>query len=178
MERLKPFESLRGRAPAAALLALALVAATACGPQVIKGRPPFITIAAMSLVDDTLTAEFDIANQNGVPMVIDSIDITVTVGDAQLTRYNDAFSLEIGANSTEDVLVEEMPDDFTRTLLTSLRNGTLDSLNFDLAGRVHTAENDYLRFEHTGYLYPVPGKPGHFRSAVTQSKGLRRDDDL
>lgn len=147
-----------------------------CGPNVIKGRPPFISISGMSLLDGELSAVFDISNQNGVPMNITSIDITVTVRDAEITRYNQDFQLEIDTNSTEEVSVDKLPDDFTRTLLASLEKGDLKSLPFDLNGRVNTVEDGFLKFENTGYLYPVPGRPNHYRSAVTQSKGLRRED--
>lgn len=149
-----------------------------CGPNVIKGRPPFISISGMSLDDGELSAVFDISNQNGVPMSITSIDITVTVRDAEITRYNQDFQLVIDTNSTEEVSVDKLPDDFTQTLLASLDKGDLNSLPFDLKGRVNTVEDGFLNFENTGYLYPVPGKPGHYRSAVTQSKGLRREDRL
>lgn len=130
----------------------------------------------MSLVGGELSAVFDISNQNGVPMSITAIDITVTVGDAEITRYNENFQLDIDTNSTEEVSVEKMPDDFTQTLLASLDKGDLNSLPFDLKGRVDTVEDGVLNFENTGHLYPVPGKPGYYRSAVTQSKGLRRED--
>lgn len=149
-----------------------------CGSNVIKGRPPFISISGMSLVEGELSAVFDISNHNGVPMSITSIDITVTVRDAEITRYNKSFELVIDTNSTEEVSVDKMPEDFTRTLLVSLDRGELNSLPFDLKGRVNTIEDGFLNFENTGYLYPVPGKPGHYRSAVTQSKGLRREGKL
>lgn len=149
-----------------------------CGSNIIKGRPPFISISSMSLIDDRLSADFDISNQNGVPMTISMIDITVTVNDVELTRENRAFELEIGANSAEEVSVEELPDEFTRELLESLANKEVKSLPFDLEGRVQTVEDGYLAFSHKGHLYPVPGKPGYFRSAVTRSKGLRREEDF
>lgn len=161
-----------------ALFMLLAVACISCGPQVIKGRSPFISISGMSLVDDRLSAEFDIRNQNGVPMTIDMIDITVTVNDVELTRNKRKFDLLVGANSAEEVVVEELPDEFTKELLESLDSGEVKSLPFNLSGRVHTLEDDYLTFAHKGHLYPVPGKPGHFRSAATRSKGLQRDEDF
>jgi LEA14-like dessication related protein len=160
------------------LLLMLLVAAGAvsCASEIIKGRPPFISISGMSLVDNRLSADFDIRNQNGVPMSIDMIDITVKINDVEITRDNRNLDLSIGANSAEEVHVEELPDDFTRELLDSLGSGEVKSLAFDLEGRVHTLEDGYLSFAHKGYLYPVPGKPGHFRSAVTQARGLQRED--
>lgn len=159
-------------------MAVSMIVTLSCGPNIIKGRPPFISISGMSLIDDRLSADFDISNQNGVPMTITMIDITVTVNAVELTRENRTFELEIGANSAEEVSVEELPDEFTRELLESLANKEVKSLPFDLEGRVRTVEDDFLAFSHKGHLYPVPGKPGHFRSAVTRSRGLRREEDF
>jgi len=158
------------------ILLLASICCFSCGSQLIKGRAPFVSISGMNMVDGTLSAVFDVRNQNGVPMTIDMIDITVTVNEVELTRQNSEFSLAIGANSAEEVSVEKLPDDFTRSLLASLDSGEVKSLPFKLKGRVHTTEDGYLAFDHKGYLYPVPGKPGYFRSAVTQAKGLKRED--
>jgi LEA14-like dessication related protein len=158
------------------ILVSAALLCVACGPKLIKGRAPFISISGMSLVNERLSAEFDIRNHNDVPMKITMIDITVTVNDTELTRENRAFDLTVGANSAESVRVEDLPDDFTRALLASLEGGEVKSLPFDLNGRVNTVENGYLSFSHKGYLYPVPGRPGHFRSAVTQSEELKRED--
>lgn len=157
------------------LIALAVVSGVSCGPDVIKGRPPFVSISDMSLSTDTLSAVFVISNQNGVPMNTDAMEIAVRVNTSELTRYDSQASMLIGANSTEEVSVQKEPDDFTQKLLTSLDSGELKSLSFDLEGRVHTLEDGYLSFEQKGYLYPVPGRPGHFRAAVTQAKGLVRE---
>lgn len=169
------------RAPWWAWLPLALAAAlvcAACGPNVIEGRPPFIGISAMSLQGDTLAADFRIDNQNGVAMNIQAVEITVTVNEVTLTRENRDFALSIDANSSEELRVERLPDEFTRELLASLENRAVRSLPFQLTGRVLTQEDGYLRFEQKGHLYPVPGKPGYFRSAVTQAEELRREDPL
>ena len=160
------------------ILLLVAACTISCSSQIIKGRPPFISISGMSLVEERLSADFDIRNQNGVPMTIDMIDIMVEVNDVELTRENRNFDLAIGANSAEEIHVEELPDDFTRSLLDSLDSGEVKSLAFDLNGKVHTLEDSYLSFAHKGYLYPVPGKPGYFRSAATQAKGLHREEQF
>jgi LEA14-like dessication related protein len=178
MERHKHMNSNSPRKTAFRLLTLLLVTAVcvSCGPSIIKGRPPFINISGMNLEENRLTGEFDISNQNGVPMTIEMIDITMTVNGVELARENRELKLLVGANSTEQVIVEELPDEFKRGLLDSLDSGEVKSLPFDLDGRVRTLEDGYLAFDQKGYLYPVPGKPGHFRSAVTQSKGLQREE--
>lgn len=163
-----------------ARLAIALLAlgCASCGPQLIEGRPPFIGIAGMSLQNDVLATDFRIANQNGVAMNIQAVEITVTVDGATLTREQGQRQLAIDANSSEELRVERPADDSTRRLLSALERREVQSLSFELTGRVQTQEDGYLRFEHTGHFYPVPGRPGYFRSAVTQADQLRREDPL
>jgi LEA14-like dessication related protein len=132
----------------------------------------------MSLAESKLSAEFYIRNENGVPMTIDMVDITVTVNGRELARENSRFDLIISANSAEHVSVEELPDEERLALLESLESGEVKSLPFDLNGKVHTVEDGDLSFAQKGYLYPVPGKPGYFRSTVTQAQGLQRDQKL
>jgi LEA14-like dessication related protein len=163
------------------LTLLLLIAATcaACGgKQVIEGRPPFVGISAMSQAGGQLTTGFRVDNQNGVPMNIQSIDITVSLGDIQLTKSNRELQLAIDANSAEEIQVEDRPPDEALESLESLQRGETNSLPFRLVGRVRTQEDGYLRFEQKGHLYPVPGRPGFFRSAATQAQELRRDEKL
>jgi len=161
-----------------AFLLLTVFACASCGPQVIEGRPPFIGISGMQLDDDALSVDFRISNQNDVPMNIDAIDIEVTVNGADLASQKRQLKLTIDANSAEEIHVEKLPDGFTRDLLVSLENREVNSLPFSLQGSVSTLESGRLRFEQKGHLYPVPGKPGFFRSAVTQAEELRREEKL
>lgn len=158
------------------LLLLSILACTACGSNIIHGRPPFISISKLSLLDDHLSVDFNISNPNGEEMNIDRIEITVRVEAAELTRYNEDFKLTIGANSTEIIEVEHFPDAFVQDLLASLTNFEVPNLPFRLEGRVRTEEDGFLQFKHKGHLYPVPGKPGQFRSATIQSSRIRQDD--
>lgn len=159
------------------LMATALACAS-CGPQVISGRPPFIGIAAMQLEGESLSADFRIANQNESAMNISAVDITVTVNGIELASEQRAVELSIDASSSEELTVREFPAEASRALLASLENREIDSLSFDLRGSVRTQEDGVLRFEQKGHLYPVPGKPGFFRSAVTQAEELRRANKL
>jgi hypothetical protein len=162
--------------PALGLLAACLC--LSCGPQVIEGRPPFIAISSMNLAGETLSTDFRISNQNEVAMDIESIDIAVTVDSVELARADRTLPLSIDANSAEEVQVEQSPLPAARDLLTSLDNRSVKSLPFDLRGSVLTQTDGVLRFEQKGHLYPVPGKPGYFRSAVTQAEELRRTNEL
>ena len=162
----------------AGLMMLLAASCASCGPQVIEGRPPFIGISGLALQQDRMTVDFRIANQNGVAMTIEAVEIAVRVGDVELVREDRPLQLTIDANSTEELRVERQQGPQTVALLTSLEEAAVPSLPFDLAGRVRTTEDGYLSFEQRGHLYTVPGRSGQFRSAVTQAQELRRDDRL
>lgn len=157
---------------------LAGIVCAACGPNVIKGRPPFVGITTMNLADDRLATEFRIDNQNEVAMNIEAFAVGIMVDDVPLTRETREVKLLIDANSSEEILVEETPTDAASRLLDALERREVNSLPFELSGQVRTLEDGTLRFEQKGHLYPVPGKPGFYRSAVTQAQELRRNEKL
>jgi len=154
---------------------LAAVACAGCGPQVIEGRPPFLRISELSMHGDSLSIDFDVSNQNEVEMHIDAIEIRVGMGDTEIVHADPGYKLTVGASSSEDLHVEKPAPGGLRDRLSELERGDVISLPFDLSGRVHTLEDGYLDFDQKGHLYPVPGKPGYYRSAVTQSKELQRE---
>lgn len=166
------------RAPILLAGLLTVAGLAACGPDVIKGRPPFIGISGMSLQGERLSVDFRVSNQNGVPMTIQAYELAMSVDDVVLVRENRPYELAIDANSAEELQVERDPGEAARELLVALDQRERPSLPFTLSGRVRTLEDGFLSFEHKGHLYPVPGRPGHFRSAVTQARELRREDDL
>jgi hypothetical protein len=175
-------ELLTTRRPAGTMAKLAFLAAisllVACGPSVIEGRPPFVGISAMSLQGDRLTVDFRVSNENGVPMTIQAYELTLSLDGEELLEENRQQSLPIDANSAEPLMVERVPGAPAHSLLLALERGERSSLPFELSGRVRTEEDGSLRFDQKGHLYPVPGKPGHFRSAVTHARDLQRDEDI
>ena len=176
-QRLKnDFAAMRG---ARLLLVFTLaLTAVACGPKLITGRAPFVSIASMTLDAGSLETAYDIANQNGVKMNIDEFEVRVVLESHDLAHHLQRDKLPIDANSSERVTDRSQPDPFALDLLRSLENGDTDSLPFSLEGRVHTLEDDYLRFEQKGHLYRVPGRPGQFRAAVMQASELVRENKL
>lgn len=155
-----------------ALILAALVCA-ACGPHLVKGEPPFVSIASLALQDDKLLASFNVRNINDLIMDIDSADFTVRVYDTELMRYSGAIVLDIDPNATEEMRVEKLPGAFSRDPLDALASGEQASLPFLLEGRVHTRTDGNLSFRHEGHLYTVPGRPGQFRSASSRTREER-----
>jgi len=155
------------------LLLSCLTLITACGSQQVKGQAPFISISSMIAQGQSLAATFDIHNINDVNLDIDGIEIRIHVRDTELVHFVKDFKLTVDPNTTEEISLEETSDSGARNLLTELESGNISSLPFTLEGRVHTLSDDYLSFKNEGHLYPVPGRPGQFRSASSRTRERR-----
>ena len=154
-------------------LLLCPVVCAACGAQKVKGKPPFVSIASLSIEGDSLVTRFDIYNINEVEMVIDTFEVTVRVRNSELATRNGPLQLTIGPNTTEEIPVTQQAGEQSKRMLSDLEAGEVASLPFSLQGRLHTRDDGYLAFEHEGHLYPVPGRPGQFRSTSSRTRGQR-----
>ena len=174
--RLRALRPIRASIVILAALCVTLVVGACGGPRVIQGLAPFVGIASMRLTGGSLETDFRIANQNEVIMTLQSIDMTVTVDSGVLVAEKRSLAMEIDPSSSEELRVNTELDTAMRNLLGALESQAIKSVSFELEGKVQTLEDGLLRFAQRGHLYPVPGKPGHFRSAVTRAEGLQRED--
>lgn len=146
---------------------------TACGPRQVKGKAPVVSIATLTVADEKLGASFNIRNINDVAMDVVQIDITIRIRDVQLTRHVSALALSIDPNTTEDIFVEKVPEEFSQKLLDELESGNTGNLPFFLEGNMRTTQDGIVPFRYEGYLYPVPGRPGQYRSASSRTREQR-----
>ena len=147
------------------LLVLSFMLCTACGAKIVRGASPMVRITELSHQDDNINLQLSMRNLNGVDLEIQSIDFRLTVNEDEkdLFVYNGPVEAKIIANGTESWSVEVEESETSRNLLDSLEKGDIKSLPYALKGSVVSKEEGTLRFEHEGHIYPLPGKPGHFR---------------
>jgi hypothetical protein len=151
------------------LLLLAVLLCTACGTKIIKGASPLVRMTELSHQDNNIGLQVSMRNLNGVDLNIKSIEFSLTVnqnedeGKDELFVYNGPVDTNIVANGTETWSVEVVESETSRKLLDSLENGEIKSLPYALKGSVISKDDGTLRFEYEGHIYPLPGKPGHFR---------------
>lgn len=147
------------------LLVLALMFSAACGSKVVRGESPLLRITELSHQDNTINLQVSMRNLNGVDLDIMSADFRLTVNDNtdELFAYNGPVDTNIVANGTESWSVEVEESQASRDLLESLEKGEIKSLPYKLKGSVTSKDDGKLRFEYEGHIYPLPGKPGHFR---------------
>jgi len=145
------------------LLLMMVVLTTACGTKIIRGASPMVRMNELSHQNDSITIELSMRNLNGVELDIQSIDFSLSVSDDELFSYTGPADTNIVVNGTETWTVEVEESDSSRELLNSLQSGEVKSLPYSMKGSVFSQEDGDLYFEHEGHIYPLPGRPGHFR---------------
>ena len=124
-----------------------------------------VRMTELSHKDNTLSLQVSMRNLNGVDLDIETIDFRLTVNDNEdeLFVYNGPADTNIVANGTESWTVEVEESEASLVLLNSLESGDIKSLPYALKGSISSKDEGKLRFEYEGHIYPLPGKPGHFR---------------
>jgi len=145
------------------LVAAVVSLATACGSKVIRGNAPIVRITELSHTGTTISLQLSMRNLNGISLDIQSIDFSLSVEDNELFSYKGPAATNIVANGTETWTVEVEEGLSGKQLLDKLQGGEVVSLPYSLKGSITAADEGKLRFTREGHLYPVPGRPGHFR---------------
>ncbi len=146
------------------LLTTALLCVS-CGSNVVRGESPLVRITELSHADNRINLQLSIRNLNGVDLNVQSIDFRLSVDESkeELVVYSGRAAINITANGIESWSVETAESDTGRALLDQLENGEIMSLPYHLKGSISSADEGAMRFEYEGHLYPLPGRPGHFR---------------
>jgi len=124
-----------------------------------------VRMTELSHQDNNINLQLSMRNLNGVDLDVMSIDFRLTVNEDEdeLFVYDGPVETNIVANGTETWSVDVVESEASRELLNSLENGDIKSLPYTLKGSVTSKDEGKLGFEYEGHLYPLPGRPGHFR---------------
>ena len=145
------------------LLIVIIILSVACGGGTIRGATPIVRMNELSHDGDNISLLLSMRNLNGVELEIKTINFSLSVEDKELFSYQGPVDTNIVANGTETWTVAVKESESSQQLLDKLQNGDIKSLPYSLEGSITSLEDGNLRFEHTGHIYPVPGRPGQFR---------------
>lgn len=151
------------KSPIVILAIVAAVLIAACGAKIIRGAAPIVRMNEMSHTENTISMQLSIRNLNGVALDMQAIDFSLEVEDEKFIAYKGPAKTNIVANGTETWTVEVEESQSAKQLLNKLEAGEIKSLPYTLEGSITAVDEGKLRFSHEGHIYPVPGKPGHFR---------------
>ena len=122
-----------------------------------------VRLSELSHQDDAISVQLNIRNLNDDPLDLTGIDFKLVAEETELLVYKGPAEANIAPNGTETWSIQLAESEAGRTLLDSLQSGEVKSLPYTLNGVISTVDTGSLRFEHEGHLYPLPGRPGHFR---------------
>ena len=145
------------------LLFLVVILTSACGNKLIRGASPMVRLTELRHQDNKISVQLSMRNLNGVDMDVLSIDVSLSVNEDTLFVYQGPVDTNIAANGTETWSVEVEESQTGRKLLDQLQEGDVKSLPYSLKGAITSQNDGNLRFEYEGHIYPLPGRPGHFR---------------
>ncbi len=145
------------------LIILAASISIACGAKIVRGAAPMVRMTELSHANNTIKLDLSIRNVNGVALDVQSIDFKFSDNDGEMFAYSGPVQTKIVANGTETWSMEMQENPATAGRLSSLENGDIKSLPYTLKGSVISKEEGTLHFEYDGHIYPLPGRPGHFR---------------
>ena len=145
------------------LIILTAVLCSGCGAKLVRGESPMVRMSELSHQDNNISLQLNIRNVNDEPLDIINIDFSLATDENDLCTHVGPVEINIVANGTETWSVEVTESEASKKLLNSLQNGDIKSLSYSLNGSIKTVNDGNLRFEHEGHIYPLPGRPGHFR---------------
>jgi hypothetical protein len=145
------------------LLLLSTLLFTACGAKIIRGAAPLVRMTELSHQDNTIELQLSMRNLNGVALEVLAIDVNLAIDGNEIVVFRGPVDTSIAANGTETWSVEVEESQSSQQLLDQIQNGDVKSLPYALKGSITSKEEGNLRFEYEGHIYPLPGKPGHFR---------------
>lgn len=152
------------------LLILLSLALAACAGGLVRGQPPLVGVSSVVLEQQQIRARVDVHNPNGVEMPVDVMELSMTLAESDLGRHSARPGITIHPNGTEEVVFDIPGDESARRELSQLESGQVSSIAYTVSGQIRDSAGGSERFTQQGYLYPVPGRPGHFRGA-----GPKRD---
>ena len=142
---------------------LASVFLSGCGPKLIRGESPFVSIQGIDLGQENMTLRLRIRNINDVAIETTNINFELDLEGEPLVDFNQPRSVSIIASGAETVSFELTPSDAGKVLLLSLQDREVPNLEYRLSGELNTVDDPTLTFSGNGRIYPVPGRPGQFR---------------
>lgn len=134
-----------------------------CASPGIRGKAPFVQLNGLHVDNDLITVDLGVRNVNTEAILLQQIEFSISLDQTTLAIYKAPSQAGISANGTENFRFELSPSPEGLALLDDLQNGNRPNLVYSLEGMLVVQEEDELPILGKGRIFPVPGRPGHFR---------------
>jgi hypothetical protein len=155
--------STPARALLAALSMVALLALGGCGPVEVRSAPPGSDLDGVAIDGDQLVLRLLLINRNDIPLTVDGVELDITLGAEERIQRNWPLALVLGPRNREAIELRLAVPPAVLAELNALERGERGPLEYALDGYWSLEGTRDGRIERSGYLHPVPGRPGRFR---------------
>ena len=151
--------------------ALALVSACASSPRQVRGELPLVTLDGLQREDDQVILSLGLRNINDQALPLSELEVRLSVGGGLLLNVVHLPDFEIGPRGREVLTLRGRGDAAGLQVLERLESaagrgtdqGLASSTDFAMTVRLANARGRSRTAEVSGFVHPVPGRPGRFR---------------
>lgn len=147
----------------AALAAFVLLTLAGCGPIEVRSAPPGSDLDGLAIDGDELVLRMLLINRNDIPLRVDGIELDITFGNEALDGRSWSLTLDLPPRNREAIELRLPAPSAVLDELQALERGDRGPLAYTLDGRWSLDGSRDGEIERSGYLHPVPGRPGRFR---------------
>ena len=145
------------------LAVMLLLAVGGCGPMQVRSAPPGTELDGLTVDGETLVLRLLIDNRNDIPMPLTGARMVLTLDRLELEPREWPLTLVVGPRNREALELRLPASGAALGTLGEIDSGERSSLPYTLIGQLRIDEGRDARINRTGYLHPVPGRPGRYR---------------
>lgn len=144
--------------------AVGLLAACTTGSMEVRLEPPTLQVESLRMDAGVAHLALLVHNRNDHAMLLESAMLDMRIDGAELFSATRELALDISPRGRERITLDApaLPEG-AQILDGSQRSRTGKGLQFELSSQFLIDGQRDAQDTWQGFLYPVPGQPGHFR---------------
>ncbi|MEX0916235.1 MAG: hypothetical protein WD397_00770 [Wenzhouxiangellaceae bacterium] len=145
------------------LAVLGALAGCSAGPRQIRLEPPTLLVESLRVDDDLVHFRLLVHNRNDHDLYLESAAMAMRVDDTELFNAAWELDLKISPRGRELVSLDAPAMPIAAEILLTLAQSRGANVRFELSSEISIEGQRDAKIGQEGFLYPVPGQPGHFR---------------
>lgn len=140
-----------------------LLAGCTAGSMDVRLEPPALQVESLRMDGEEVHLGLRIHNRNDHELVLHSAAMEMRVNDNELFNATHELALDIGPRGRELVRLDAPALPSGAKILNAPQPSPDASFEFELSSEIVIDGQKDAKNVEQGFLYPVPGQPGHFR---------------
>lgn len=143
--------------------AMGLLAACTTSSMEVRLEPPTLQVENLRIDGDVVRFRLLVHNRNDHELLLESASAAMRIDGAELFNAAWELHLDISPRGRELVRLDAAAMPAGVEALAGLGGSSRDGIEFELSSEIVIEGQRDAKTVQEGFLYPVPGQPGHFR---------------